>query len=252
MRNLIRVGIVFALFLFPLVASADVSALDDLALIDAKAMSGEPEKIRASIDEYQKLEVQNPEVSWRLVRAYFNYYDELTDRSRRKEQQWAADSGYKLAEKALKAHPNHPEVVYYYATIGLCYLDFHRMQAIFLVNDLLKAFHEARELKPEVDDGGPDRSLGILYHELPGWPVGKGDDEKSLFHLKEAVRLAPKRGANRLTLAGKLADMGKYDEGWKHIEFMRSGAYEASSQHWRNIYTKRIEEVASEFPQAGR
>lgn len=220
-----------------------------LADIDADAMSGDPARIRKSIDAYKSLDTQSADVQWRLVRAYFNYYDELTDLDRRKDQQWAADNGYALAVSAVAKHPEHPELLYYYATIGLCYLDFHRFKAVFLVNTLLATFEKTRKLVPELDDGGSDRSLGILYHELPGWPLGKGDRKKSLHHLKEAVRLSPQRAANRLTLAKVLAESKAYDEGWKHIEFVRAGDFKVSSPHWKKIYLRRVEEVAQEFPQ---
>lgn len=236
----------FLWFLCLAVPAAHAASLAD---VDADAMSGDPARIRKAIDAYKSLDTQNADVQWRLVRAYFNYYDELTDLNRRKDQQWAADNGYALAVSAVEKHPEHPELLYYYATIGLCYLDFHRFKAVFLVNTLLATFEKTRKLVPELDDGGSDRSLGILYHELPGWPLGKGDRKKSLHHLKEAVRLSPRRAANRLTLAKVLAEHKQYDEGWKHIEFVRAGDFKVSSPHWKQIYLRRVEEVAAEFPQ---
>jgi hypothetical protein len=220
-----------------------------LSAIDANAMSGDPARIKQSIAEYEALKSQDAEVQWRLVRAYFNYYDELTDRKQEREQQWATDRGYALAVSAYAAHPQKAEVVYYYATIGLCYLDFHRMKALFVINDLLRAFEVAQKLDPLIDDAGPDRSLGILYHELPGWPVGRGDKKKALQHLEAAVKLAPTRAANRVTLAKLMAEFDRYDEGWKHIEFVRAGNFKVSSPHWHDIYMRRVEEVAAEYPQ---
>jgi hypothetical protein len=241
----------FVAFLLGLAAAPAFAAAlpEQLAAADAEALSGDPERIRRSIAAFEVLDPADPAVQWRLVRAYFNYYDELTDRNRRNDQEWAADRGYALALSAYTAHPAHPEIVYYYATIGLCYLDFHRMKAIFLVNDLLAAFERARKLIPAIDDGGPDRSLGILYHELPGWPLGKGDHAKSLAHLQAAVQIEPRRAANRITLAKVLAEDKRYDEGWRHIEFVRAGDFKVSSPHWHAIYLKRVEEVAREFPQ---
>lgn len=247
---MVAMRIVWTLLLWLLAAAPARAAT--LAEADAEAMSGDPDRIRKAIDLFRGLDAADPEVQWRLVRAYFNYYDELTDRDRRADQRWAADTGYALAVSALTRHPEHPELIYYYATIGLCYLDFHRLKAVFLVNDLLAAFEKARTLVPAIDDGGPDRSLGILYHELPGWPLGKGDKKKSLFHLQEAVRIAPTRAANRITLAKVLAEAERYDEGWKHIEFIRAGDFKVSSPHWRKIYLRRVEEVAKDFPQGRR
>lgn len=223
--------------------------LPRLAAIDTEAMSGEPARIKRAIGEYEALKSSDAEVQWRLIRAYFNYYDELSERKQQREQQWATDRGYNLAVSAVAAHPQKAEVVYYYATIGLCYLDFHRMKALFIINDLLRAFQIAQKLDPLIDDAGPDRSLGILYHELPGWPMGKGDKKKALQHLEASVRIAPTRAANRVTLAKLMAEFKRYDEGWKHIEYVRAGNFKVSSPHWHSIYLRRVEEVAAEYPQ---
>jgi tetratricopeptide (TPR) repeat protein len=243
----------FSIFLLLLLVLPGVpvqaSGPAELAPIDAEAMSGDPDRIRKAIDAYQKLDRDDAEYTWRLLRAYFNYYDELTDRNRRDDQKWAADTGYPIAVKALKKYPDHPAVIYYYATTGLYYLDFHRVKALFVINDLLAAFEKVHGLDPDIDDGGPDRNLGFLYHELPGWPLGKGDKKKALFHFQEAVRLAPERAANRLPYAKVLAELKRYDEGWGHIVFVRSDRFKASSRHWHEIYLKRVEEVAGLFPQ---
>ncbi len=223
--------------------------LPALTAIDADAMSGEPARIKRAIGKYEALKSADPELQWRLIRAYFNYYDELAERNQQKEQQWATDRGYALAVSAVAAHPKKAEIVYYYGVIGLCYLDFHRMKALFIVNDLLRAFVLAQKLDPLIDDGGPDRSLGILYHELPGWPLGKGDRKKALQHLQAAVLIAPTRAANRVTLAKLMVEFKRYEEGWKHIEFVRAGNFKVSSPHWHAIYLRRVEEVAADYPQ---
>lgn len=223
-----------------------------LAAVDADAMSGDPARIRRSIDAYRALDTANAEVQWRLIRAYFNYYDELAEKGRKADQQWATDAGYAAAAAFSTENPDKPELTYYYATIGLCYLDFHRFKAVFLVNDLLRMFAKVQKVMPEIDDGGPDRNLGILYHELPGWPIGIGDKKKALKHLEAAVSLAPRRAANRLTLASFLGENKRYEEGWTHIQFVREGKFKVSSEHWRQIYLRRVEEVAKDYPQFGK
>lgn len=216
--------------------------------IDADAMSGDPMRIRKAIAAYEALQSDDVEVQWRLVRAYFNYYDELAERNRRGEQKWAAERGYTMASAAYEKHPDHGSLTYYYAVIGLCFLDFHRVKAVFVIDRLFGLFEKARRLVPDIDDAGPDRNLAILYHEVPGWPLGRGDSAKALSHIEQAVRRSPERAANRIVYAKLLAEHGRYDEGRKHLAFIRAGKFKVSSEHWRRIYLRRVEEVAADFP----
>lgn len=217
----------------------------DLASIDADAMSWDLERIRKSIDAYESLPSDDTDVLWRLIRAYYNYYDEATERDRSK-QEWAADQGYAVAETALAKFPHKAEVVYYWATIGAAYAEVHRFKALFLLGDLIKALEEARRLIPAIEGGGPDRRLAFLYG-MP-WPLGNGDKEKALWHMLEAVRFQPERASNRLALAKCFADLKRYDEGWPHVQFMRAGNWTAS-ELWKKIFLRRTEEVAAEYPQ---
>lgn len=218
----------------------------DLASIDADAMSGDPERIRKSIHAYESLHSGDADVLWRLIRAYYNYYDEFTERDS-SMQEWAANRGYAVAETALPKFPQKVEVVYYGAIMGLAYAEVHRVKAPFLIGDLFKALEEAWRLDPAIDEGGPDRWLAFLY-ALP-WPIGKGDKEKAVEHLQKALVLAPERATHRLALAKALAGLKRYDEGWPHVQFMRAGKFTTTSEHWKKIYLFRIEEVAAEFPQ---
>ena len=58
---------------------------------------------------------------------------------------------------------------------------------------------KALELDPAIEDGGPHRALGNLYLELPFF-LG-GSDDKSVYHLEEAVRQSPDYVENHLGLA---------------------------------------------------
>ncbi|MDJ0780829.1 MAG: hypothetical protein QNJ22_02605 [Desulfosarcinaceae bacterium] len=237
---LFTIGLVH--LMVPWTAAANASSWRS---IDGDAMSGDPIRIRQAIQAYERDDTQQPELQWRLIRAYYNYYDELTERGRRDEQRWAAERGFALAATAYARHPDKIEMVYYYGAIGLCYLDFHRVKALFLIDDIIAAFKRARELDPTIDDAGPDRNLGLLYHELP-WPLK--NRQRAWRHLEAAAQIAPERAANRLPLAKVLAENGRYESGMRHIAFVRKGQFKVSSAHWRAIYLRRVEEIAKEFP----
>lgn len=238
-------AIQFALVIWMVAFSSQNTSANEISVADTEAMSGEPERIQKAISIYHSMDTQSLEIQWRLIRAYYNYYDELTDRNRRKEQKTAADTGYALAKKAYMKHPDHLKIVYYYASISSCYVHYHRFRALFMINDIIKAFKKSRQLDHTIDDAGPDRSLGLIYYLVPVWR----DKKKALQYLQTATEISPERAANRLPLAKILAEQGRYEEGWQHIEFIRSGKFKVSSPHWREIYLRRVEEVAMEFPQ---
>jgi tetratricopeptide (TPR) repeat protein len=49
----------------------------------------------------------------------------------------------------------------------------------------------SQKLDPSALDGSAHTSLGSLYYQVPGWPVGFGDDKKAEEHLKMALQMNP-------------------------------------------------------------
>lgn len=49
----------------------------------------------------------------------------------------------------------------------------------------------AIKINPQALDGSAFTSLGSLYYQVPGWPVGFGDDDRAEELLKKALALAP-------------------------------------------------------------
>jgi hypothetical protein len=72
--------------------------------------------------------------------------------------------------------------------------------ALPLVKDMSAAFFRAREIDPGIDYAGPDRSLGLLYRDAPGWPTSVGDKKKARLHLERAAKIAPAFPENQLCL----------------------------------------------------
>ncbi len=50
---------------------------------------------------------------------------------------------------------------------------------------------QAIALDPAALDGSAYTSLGTLYHKVPGWPVGFGDDDKAEQLLRKALDINP-------------------------------------------------------------
>ena len=104
------------------------------------------------------------------------------------------------SSRAIDLQPDSA-VSYFYR--GLCRGKQGQMKGVWASLGIIEPFKEdmkkAVELDPKVNHAGPHRALGKLYLELPFF-LG-GDSDKAVFHLKEAVRLAPDYAENHLGLA---------------------------------------------------
>lgn len=54
--------------------------------------------------------------------------------------------------------------------------------------DLLQ---ESLKMNPRAMEGAAHMTLGSLYYQVPGWPVGFGDDDLAETHLKAALEINP-------------------------------------------------------------
>ena len=46
-------------------------------------------------------------------------------------------------------------------------------------------------MNPLALDGSAYTSLGALYYQVPGWPLGFGDEQKAEWHLQRALAINP-------------------------------------------------------------
>jgi len=63
--------------------------------------------------------------------------------------------------------------------------------ALSLVKQAKKLLEQAESIDPDVLDGSVYTSLGSLYYQVPGWPIGFGSDKKALEYLKKALAVNP-------------------------------------------------------------
>ncbi len=63
--------------------------------------------------------------------------------------------------------------------------------ALSLVKKARARFEQALEIDPKALEGSAYTSLGSLYYQVPGWPIGFGDEDKAETLLKQALSIAP-------------------------------------------------------------
>ncbi len=76
----------------------------------------------------------------------------------------------------------------------------------------------AESIDPTVINGAVYTSLGSLYANVPGWPIGFGDKKKARAYLEKAIALAPADIDSNYFYADFLASQGEYAAAADHAQ----------------------------------
>lgn len=135
--------------------------------------------------------------AWEFARATFDLAEFATNDTQRAQ---LAVEGIDATRKAIALEPGSAAAHYYLAMNLGQMARTQLLGALRLVTEMEKHFKIAAGLDAAFDYAGPDRNLGILYREAPGWPASIGSKTKSRHHLRRAVELSPKYPGNQLEL----------------------------------------------------
>ncbi|WOX51476.1 hypothetical protein R2E40_16980 [Aeromonas sp. CD] len=90
--------------------------------------------------------------------------------------------------------------------------------ALGLVKEAKAKLEIALKQDPKALDGSAYTSLGSLYYQVPGWPVGFGDDEKAEQLLKQALAINPTGIDPNFFYGDFLLDQGRKAEAKSYLE----------------------------------
>jgi tetratricopeptide (TPR) repeat protein len=90
--------------------------------------------------------------------------------------------------------------------------------ALGKVKEARKLLEAAEAIDPNVLDGSIYTSLGSLYYQVPGWPIGFGNDDKAEQYLKKALALNPDGIDPNYFYGDFMLEEGKPQEAVKYFE----------------------------------
>jgi hypothetical protein len=135
--------------------------------------------------------------AWQFSRTCFDRAFSTESKSMRAA---FAEEGIAAARAATRSDPKSAAAWYYLALNVGQLASTKTLGALSLVADMETHLLQARTLDKTFDHGGPDRTLGLLYRDAPGWPLSVGSRKKARKHLEAAVAIAPDYFENRLNL----------------------------------------------------
>ena len=250
MKNLSNIGLAVCLLLASAVGVA--GATKDSAL--AKA-----EQAHSAARERFQGHPSDPEAGWQLGLACFDWADLVSTNPRRAE---LAEEGIAACRETL-AHAPKSAAAHYYLALNLGQLARTRkLSALKLISDMEAELKTTAELDARFDYAGPDRTLGLLYRDAPGWPTSVGSRSKARTHLRKAVELSPDYPDNRLSLlesylkwgerSAVQSDLAATEESLERARKTLTGPrWESSWSDWDHQWEK-IKRKAEETQPKGR
>lgn len=126
------------------------------------------------------------------VRALQREWETIKYRQAGAEQEKAFQALAQTAAAVRTRYPERAEPEIWYGIIVASYAGAKGgFGALALAKDAKAALEHALQLDPKALSGSAYTSLGSLYYQVPGWPIGFGDDAKARALLEQALSLNP-------------------------------------------------------------
>jgi hypothetical protein len=150
-----------------------------------------------------------------------------------------ARAGRQLAEAAGRLMPKNGTAHYLAAYLTGLEAERDQLHGLELVPIIEREALAASKLRPDIDQGGPDRMLGDLYLKAPGFPVSIGDPNKAVFHYRRAIEYGPDFYPNRLGVVEALMAEERFSEACEalHALFDRLKPSRNDRRAWERALT---------------
>jgi tetratricopeptide (TPR) repeat protein len=126
------------------------------------------------------------------VRALQREWETIKYRKAEAEQEKAYQALVQTAAGVREKYADRAEPAIWYGIIVASYAGAKGgFGALSLAKDARAALEHALQLDPKALSGSAYTSLGSLYYQVPGWPIGFGDDAKARALLDQALALNP-------------------------------------------------------------
>ncbi len=199
---------------------------------------------------------KNAEAALRFGQAAFDWAEFAEENKQREE---IAQEGIEACRLVVKLEPKAAAGHYYLAMNFGQLARTKTFGALKLVGEMETEFSVTRDLDEKLDFAGPDRNLGMLYDEAPGWPTSIGNRSKARHHLQRAVLLARNYPENHLNLLEAYLKWGEKTGAEQEFKALTDlwpvAKKEFSGEQWESSWadwTRRWEKIQTKFAETRR
>lgn len=122
------------------------------------------------------------------------------------------------ADAAAAAHPESADVLIWNGIIKSSFAGVKGgLGALSMVKAAKKSLEAAMKVDASALDGSAYTSLGALYYQVPGWPVGFGSDKKAVQLLRKGLEINPDGIDSNYFYADYLLQKKQYEQAEKYL-----------------------------------
>lgn len=167
---------------------------------------------------FTSLSAENPAIKEGLLDiqhkwAIVNY--QLTDDEQEEGFEW-------LIHQIDKLTKDDPQKAEFWIWKGIIQSSFAGAKGglggLSLAKSAKKSLEKAIVIDGKILHGSAYTSLAVMYHKVPGWPLGFGDDDEAKKMFEMAISLNPNGIDPNYFYAEFLFDENYYDQSKKHLE----------------------------------
>ncbi len=119
----------------------------------------------------------------------------------------------KTSQQMVEAEPENAELLVWHAIVLSTYAgEKGGLGALSLVKEAKSLLERAQKINPQALNGSIYTSLGSLYYQVPGWPIGFGDDDLARENLQKALVLNPNGIDSNYFYGDFLVEEGEYKQ----------------------------------------
>jgi tetratricopeptide (TPR) repeat protein len=134
------------------------------------------------------------------------------------KQDAAFEALIERADAAVASNPDSAELLIWNGIIKSSYAGVKGgLGALGLAKDARNSLEKALKLDDKALDGSAYTSLGTLYSNVPGWPVGFGNDKKAVQLLEKALEINPDGIDSNYFYADYLLQHKEFDKAEKYL-----------------------------------
>ena len=128
------------------------------------------------------------------------------------------DNLIKQAQELVKTNPDNANGLVWLGIIESSYAGAKGgLGALSLAKTAKKSLEESMKIDDSVLNGSAYTSLGTLYHKVPGWPIGFGDDDTAKEMLEKGMVINPNGIDSNYFYAEFLFDEKEYTKAKEHL-----------------------------------
>ena len=142
-----------------------------------------------------------------------------------KEQENAYSQLAANAKQVVDANPGKAEALIWKGIILASYAGSKGgLGALSIVEEAKTSLEQATNIDGKALNGSAYTTLGSIYYQVPGWPVGFGDDDKARDYLKKGLEVNPDGLDSNFWYASFLIDQRDYQEALPYLEKAKAAA----------------------------